>query len=333
MPGLLIAAGSNPETLANVTWAIRKHLEDSLIIDRILILVVQNRSTGTPQSNTVVGVDQLLEVVKEACGHPALEFRYARVSGDLQTAVPRKLIDGANEVGRENVVVDLTTGSKDLSSILYAAASFSRMDHIYYLNVQRDATGQFPLLWKQEAAESLYQVVQLAPLREGNELAAQSFFDLVYYADLLSDINSRSPEQLLYETRLAVGQLQSALSHFFARKQDLLAAMRSIGAAREDIHKLVIATVNSIDQQAQITDPKQLTDWCKRRRKAAESASMANQLDAVPGLIVLDSTLETLRQWRNAAAHKRPPTFDVLSVRVALVTAIHLLDTVMRIAK
>jgi hypothetical protein len=314
---LLIAVGGpNLDTFTNVLWALNRRLSGQLSIEKVLVLEV-----GDPRTD----LGELARRIGTALGREA-ELRVRRLDRDLQTMIPESLVAGAREVGRAGLVVDLTTGTKAVSAILYACGSFSQLEHLYYVNVHKKGPA-FPQLWAEAETERSYELVALAPLRDVRELASQSYFDLVFYVEHLAAVEDRAPLDVRDEVHRATNQLRVALPLFFRNPPDYLSAMRAIGTAGEELVGLILKTVERLEPAKAPVDGRKLGQWSDEFRERARKGGPATAMSAIPGALVLDTAARTLQHWRNAAAHKHPPRFSLFEVRTAMHTCIELLQT------
>jgi hypothetical protein len=320
--GLLVAVGGpNLDTFTNILCALSRQVRSHLSIDKVLVL---ETTEGRQQ------YAELRERVRLALGRDA-ELRIRTVSNDLlQTIIPRVLVDGGREVGRDALIVDLTTGPKTVTAVLYACASFSQLEHLYYISVSKKGSS-FVQLWAESEPEQYYKAVVLAPIKDVQELASQSFFDLVYYIEKLGKIDERAPARLAPEVRHATDQLRTALPLFFGNPPHFRSAMQAIGNAGEHIVGLILEVVKRIDPAGAPATATKLVDWSQKYRKDAKDGSVPPFALAIPGTHVLDTASRTLLNLRNAAAHGSPVQFSASEVRVAMSIALNLLETVLAV--
>jgi hypothetical protein len=324
--GLLIVAGNNTATVGNIIWVLDQALAGRIRIEKVLILDVAD-------ADQRVDISRFHEVIPRALGRKP-QLRHQEVEGELQTTLPSILIDAVNEVGREGVVVDLTSGTKACSAVLYACASFSQLPHLYYVNVHRSPDRTFPQLWTSSLAENAgrYELIQLPPLKDVQALAAQSYFDLIFYVDRLDKIDGAAPPRLRQTILQATQQLRTALPLFFRNPPDYLSAMRAIGTAGESIQLLLPDVVAMIDPHLAPCLRGSIGNWGRQYREAIRGGTARPEFAAIGGTLVIDSQVYLLKNWRNAAAHKSPPAFGISEVRTAMHAALNLLETILAAA-
>lgn len=350
VPGLLFVTGGNIDTLSNVMWALRIHVRDCVRLQKVVVLDLADGGRS-------VDAVPIVERVRLILG-PSSEVRFRHIRDDPQTAIARLVVDGARELGRDALVVDLTTGNKTTSAILYACASFSQLHHLYYVSVHQRTDSSFPRLWEERADDTttmsmeLYDVAQLPTLREVKELTAQSYFDLIYYADQLDTMDATSPANIAASVRQVTNQLRSCLPLFFGNPPQELAAMRVIGVALESALGLLRSAL-ALAQPAPTQLPrlhasrptppgkkgqtdayspaelyKALDMGANQLRKLARcSGTGASFVKQVPGILTIDALASVVHWWRNAASHPDPPEFGLHDVRVALLVTLHMLQT------
>lgn len=323
---LLIAAGPNRGTLTNVLFSINHYIGSTHDIDKVLMLDIQDSGPATASLSS----EGIYESAKQALNRD-VEVRQRKIDSDAQVMIPRIVVDGAREVGRTNVIVDITSGNKTASAILYASASFCRLEHIYYVNVQRNPSG-FPNLWEEPEPQKHFTVINLAPLQEVQHLAALSHFDLIYYFDTLDRLDSVASNLVRNEVKEVTHHIRSSLRLFFELR-DNLASMQAIGTATEHAIGIVWALVNSIDEKASITSNTNLKEWNDSLRKKLKQRSGPDFSRQSPMTHSLDFAVEILINWRNAAKHRYPPNFSAQDVRTAMNLIIDLLEAVVLLVR
>jgi hypothetical protein len=330
-PALFIASGVNRDSFTNALWALARHLSPGLRIDKVLVL--ESSDTKEPMRPD----DERDKYFREIRDHMLLaldrdvELRIRILPADLQAVMPRLVVDGVKEMGRDAVVIDLTTGTKTMTAVLYACASFARLDHLYKVSVRPKPDGKFAQLWTEPQPDQWYTVEKLDSLKDVQPLASQSFFDLVAYNDELTEIDGRAPEDFVEEVQLATNFLRMALPLMFGNPPAYRQAVHAIGMARESINGLIVKTVEKLDPTALGLKLDDLDKWAKGFRKALKEGTSPLLAASVPGVLALDCTMDTLRHWRNYSAHAYPTQFGISEVRVAMSTAIHLLETVITV--
>jgi hypothetical protein len=320
--GLMVASSGNVDTFTNVLWAINKHLSDFLRIEKLLLL-----DTGDATLD-FAGLQQRAHMVLGR----AVEMRVKPLGDDSQWLIPRVVVDGANEVGRDGLVVDLTTGTKTVSAILYACASFSQLRHLYYVSVERGEKG-FYNLWLEPDAEKKHKLSALSPLEDVHELASHSFFDLIFYREELDKIDKRVKlgSDLAASVQEVTNYLRTALPHFFSKNPDYLSAMRSIGAARERLQPIVLQAACLINNTEEPKTLRQLDEWSEQYRDSRLGVGSSETGRAIAGTFVLDAGLRLLQSWRNRASHPPPPEFTQSDIRTAIAVTVTLLEAVVAV--
>jgi hypothetical protein len=321
---LLIATGPNKGTLTNVLYAINKRISATHQIEKLLIIDIEEVGGG----GSGLSWEDILESGRLALQRD-IEVRKRKLSGDLQSLIPRLLVDGAKEVGRDNVVVDITSGNKTASAILYATASFCRLNHIYYVSVSKRQQG-FANLWEETEPEKLFTVINLAPLRDVQHLAALSHFDLIFYLDTFDRLDSEASDAVSAELREVTHHLRSSLRLFFELR-DNLASMQALGTATEHLIGLIYQMVNAVDAGAKIDKLTALKSWSDQLRKDLSAKSGPDYSRQYPITHALDHSAELLRNWRNASKHTNPPTFSGQEVRTAVNLVISLLEAIVKL--
>lgn len=128
-----------------------------------------------------------------------------------------------------NVVVDLTAGPKFITSLLYAAANFCRIEQIYYFLLKG---GKYNVSFE-ELTDGDYEYLSLAPFssRSLEDLSRRSFIDLIFY---LKDIDDLIDEYLEVAPSLAEmieQSLKFAVQTYF--RGDYKSTVRHVGTMLE----------------------------------------------------------------------------------------------------
>jgi hypothetical protein len=314
---LLITSAGNLQTFSNVLVGLSSHLGDRSPIGKILLL-----NEETADSRQGISNDAYQNLAESILGSD-VELRLRKLSSDPRSTIASLVVDGAREVGRELLIIDLTAGSKLISAVLYASASFAQIEHLYYVKVERIG-GIFANLAELPDPKSHCEIQTLSPLREVKDLGSQCYFDLLFYDALLDDLDARGEVAGLQEVSSVTVHLRNALHHFFSNPGRYLDAIRAIGVAREILQGLMAEALTKRMGKSEPLKLKKIEEWANVYRSDSE-AGRINPI--IPEFLVLDLMLNTLRHWRNAAMHKPGAQFSGSNVRVAIIIIIELIDT------
>lgn len=118
--------------------------------------------------------------------------------------------------GRERLIVDLTNGTKNMSCLLYAAASLIRIPNLFFLLVNRASQGASVL--PSDIPDGHVKVELLDPMKNTRTIGKAGLFDICYYKDQFETCLGQFKQQKLRNSFLR-GQLGStilsAVDHYF----------------------------------------------------------------------------------------------------------------------
>lgn len=175
MKTLIIAGSTNVDNMANVFYVANKYFGK---IKRIFIL-------DTPEA--LKEIKKRTKYIHEIIGGDAIVISRTVKDEEVQKIVPQIVSEALSSTegdAEENVVVDLTNGKRRVTTVLYAAASLSKIQNIFYLFVP-------PQNWAKryyELTESDYEIQKYEPLTEVSELEQSSYFELIFYKDEMNNL-------------------------------------------------------------------------------------------------------------------------------------------------
>ena len=200
---LLITGGTRKfAPLRNALCALHRKLG----FDIEAIWLVDNEETARYFCDNV-------EKIKETLGKrdimvASLEVReddaFEKIPGFMSRFILRDISE------RDSIIVDLTAGPKFITSLLYAAANFCRINHIYYFLIKKEEKTKVPF---EELREEDYEYLLLPPFSSESlySLTRRSYLELIFYMkeveDLVSDYSCEAPnlaEKIDQSLRFAV---------------------------------------------------------------------------------------------------------------------------------
>ena len=149
--------------------------------------------------------------------------------------VPKVILDAAKEVGKANLILDLTAGEKDITGSLYTSACLAEIENTIYVDVRRDPVSR-TFYTVQRSDKNILDKVSIIKFKSINEierLASLNMKDFIFYKKYLeSVIPDRDESTLLH--------FQNAIASYFKRDQDAYRnCIRDIGLINEQTLKRI----------------------------------------------------------------------------------------------
>ena len=163
-----------------------------------------------------------------------VEVRFVPIV-DYGRDIPQTILKAVKEVGKENLVLDLTSGKKDITGILYTAACISEIENMIYIDVCRDAeTGEFHSLSKSDPEiVKKVKLTKFETISEIENLASLNHMDFIIYKKSVQEILPDRNHD--YHVKF-----EHAIDYYFGR--DYQNCIREIGLLNESIVKRLAAS-------------------------------------------------------------------------------------------
>lgn len=154
---------------------------------------------------------------------------------DYGKDIPKAILKTVKDVEKENLVLDLTSGKKDITGILYTAACISEIENMIYIDVGRDeSTGEFYSLSKSDAGiASKVKLTKFETISEIENLASLNHMDFILYKKSVQEILPDRNHD--YHVKF-----EHAIDAYFDRKYEN--CIREIGLLNESIVKRLAAS-------------------------------------------------------------------------------------------
>ena len=98
---------------------------------------------------------------------------------DLHQEIPKLLSEQLRIYDKDKIIVDLTNGTKYISSILYASASLSKIGNLFFLFVPKEKQNELP----ENLNEDDYIIDLISPLEGLESIGEHAYFEIIYYKD------------------------------------------------------------------------------------------------------------------------------------------------------
>lgn len=309
---LLITGGTrNFAPLRNALCA----LQQELGLDIEAVWLVDNEETFNHFCDNA-------DKIKETLGNrnvmiASLEVTESDASEKIPDFMSKFVLRDVSE--NNNVIVDLTTGPKFITSLLYAAANFCRINHIYYF-LLKGGKREVPF---EELSDKDYEYVLLPPFSSESlyNLGRRSYLELIYYLkeveDLVEDYSYHAPglaEKIDQGLRFAVR------SYF---EEDYKGSIRSVGGLLEMWAERLYCFWKEHDMLSRYRPPAEhskpprgswgfhtfmMKSLFSKLQKSSEGEHVdgfdERLLEDALRIATVNDLLETVRPFRNLASHK-----------------------------
>jgi len=247
-----------------------------------------------------------------------IEIREKKLYQNIHLLLPDILVKCLKQFSKNEIVVDLTNGTKEISSVLYMAASLSKIENIIYVTVKSDKDNNFVKLKEiSENKKQYYIVKKFEPIQDIVTLGKNNYFDLLFYQDMMNAILESFSEK--YQNDIIGWKLNiiNGLENYFSGKKKYRNAIQNFGLFLEGYSALVL---NKLKQFPEYKDSKSLTDvfskYFDEIRKNHQKRNFFN--DERDYNFSTDTLFKIAREYRNAASHENPLEFDELDVQICI---------------
>lgn len=186
------------------------------------------------------------EKVLTALNLNEIELRRKKIH-NYATDIPNTIVSAIHEVGKNNIVLDLTNGKRDITGSIYTVASICEIENMIYIEVYRQNNGKdfYELSTNDITINNKYHLTKFKPLDEMENLASLNFMEFIAYKKNIANIKYENNCQKL---ELYCEHLNNAIEFYFQSKTDQ--CIRNIGIVNEElvglISKILAEKYNSI---------------------------------------------------------------------------------------
>ena len=242
-------------------------------------------------------------LVKEVA--TGVEVRFVPIA-DYAKDIPQAILRAVKDVGKANLVLDLTSGKKDITGILYTAACISEIENMIYIDVRRDvSTGDFHSLSATDSdIEQKVNLTKFETISEIENLASLNHMDFIIYKKSIQEIlpeNDEIPNNEDYHVKF-----NHAIDYYF--RKEYQNCIREIGLLNESIMKRLADAFSTLFEEACPKGMRNLDIIMKLQMKYEECADPKRR----DGKVGLQKAYERLH-----------PVFDHFPAIFEMVSAIH----------
>ena len=189
--------------------------------------------------------------IQEKLGLDSIEIRYKKIQSEAEQ-IPDIIGDAIREIGlKEKIIIDLTTGKKEMTGSLYTAGTLSGIDNMVYVDVKKNKeSGKFYSLWKKGPIDGAFQLRKFQPLKELKTLAFSNDIEFVFYKENINSINNHNDVVL----NKLIEYFSNAVRFYFSNdkkgeKENLSSCVRNIGMFNEKLIGIIYAYFEKVFEE------------------------------------------------------------------------------------
>lgn len=169
------------------------------------------------------GCDLLLERI----GGEDIEIRRKTVKTPA-IDIPQIILSAVKEVGKENLILDLTVGKKDITGFLYTAACISELRNTIYVDVLRNpqTSNFYNLEIDDKTIDQKIKITQFQAIQEIENLASLNCMDFILYKKSIDEFVPKCDENNF-------SRFHHAIDSYFAKEHKN--CIRDIGEINENL--------------------------------------------------------------------------------------------------
>lgn len=336
-----MSGNPNLSTIIGVTYlANKKYRNENKKIEKVLFI------------DTTKSLDpRRSEFIKKCiCRSVSIEAIELKIE-EFHQNIPKLISEQLKLYPRSEIIVDLTNGTKYVSSILYASASMAKIENLFFLDTPREIVQTFPSV-ESDDSDSIKKIEDFLknnykeefisiykPLENLDSLEKYNHFEIIYYgeeAKRLVEIIERLElgNELFKET---IGShLNSAIDDYFNGKYGN--SIRTLGLIVEHLTKEIARKLKDLpdpDLKKEIKNKsgiKAIEPFCNDiRNKIKDGKNLKEYQEKLKSLRGLDHVINATKFYRNDNSHISltyiPPSTKEES-RLVLINTLYFLDLI-----
>ena len=277
-------------------------------VDKISFLRTIEFNSDMIYGGKTITINDFYQKIKEEVGSDCVEIR-ERVVFNYAQDIPNVIMDGVKEVGKNNIIIDLTCGKKDITGSLYMAASIVQITNMIYVEVFRNNAG-FPILNRNyyEDMKNNFNMIRYESLKEIENIASLNGMDFIYYKKNIQEIR-QAIKSLKME--LFCNHLEHVVDEYFSGSEDNYRnAIRTLGLINEEVLNSIKTELLLFYKELKIkeTDSRKSLNLVASLEKiyqnkdtpSSQKKILAPFFSSVP---IAYEIFETIRIYRNIASH------------------------------
>ena len=241
---LIIPSNKNGDTLLNILSIIFDEKAKSIykLPDIRKITFLETDSLNENENIIVIRGEvfsqpEAYKKMLNMLGLKGMEIRVKELV-DYVKDIPEVLMSAVNETGdQDQVVLDLTNGTKEITGTLYMAGTICGIKQMIYVQVKRNEEGKFYQLYEKGEKLDLFDLTTFKALEDIQILASMNGIEFVMYKKKIEALRNNR-HSFLWES--ICSRLDDAVNYYFGfNDSDALHAIQSIGLLNEALIKII----------------------------------------------------------------------------------------------
>ena len=277
------------------------------LVDKITFLVTADFSSTIVFRKEEIPVSAFLDHIRNELKGDCVEIRQRMISNYAKD-IPRVIMDGIKEAGKDAIIIDLTCGKKDITGSLYTTASISQIRNMVYIDVPR-FNGVFPEFTRDYASmKGKFTLTRYESMDEIENLASLNEMGFIYYKKNIQEIRPAIPDS---KVELYCDQIERAVEKYFSEKDSgYRDAIRELGLINEELmpalgkalhEKYAYLGLKPFKPERSMDTIRELEGrFLAKGTKPEELQALREVFDRNPAIFEM---LEILRIYRNRSSH------------------------------
>ena len=309
---LFIPLSKNADSMSNIINIVfcDQYCSDKKLphVDKISFLATTEFDSEITYHGKTMTTSDYCQIIRQEIGDDCVEIRQRAISSYARD-IPKVIMDGVKEVGKENIIIDLTCGKKDITGSLYTTASIGQISNMIYVEVPR-VDGEFPVFDRNdyEYMQGKFNMTRYESLDEIEKIASQNGMDFIFYKKNIQEIR-QSISSLKIDSFCT--QLENVVEGYFSGNEDNYRnAIRTLGLINEDIIFSIATELSMHSENMGIKsyNPKKSLNFIAELEKIYSEKKTPDEkkqlleplFSQIPTAYEL---FETIRIYRNRASH------------------------------
>ena len=309
---LFIPLSNNADSMRNIINIVfcDQYCSDNKLphVDKISFLATTELDSDIMCHGERMTANDFCQLIRQDIGDDCVETRQ-RVVSSYARDIPKVIMDGVKEVGKENIIIDLTCGKKDITGSLYTTASIGQISNMIYVEVPR-VDGVFPVFNRNdyEYMRGKFNMTRYESLDEIEKIASLNGMDFIFYKKNIQEIR-QSISSLKIDAFCT--QLENVVEEYFSGNEvDYRNAIRTLGLINETIVGSIAAElfkryenmgIKPYNPKKSLNTVAELETIYHRKETPDEKKKLLDPLfSQIPTAYEL---FETIRIYRNRASH------------------------------
>ena len=297
------------KNIINIVFCNQYCIDNQLpYVDKINFLATVDFASDIMYQGKKITGNDFCQLIRQELGADCVEIRQ-RIVSSYAKDIPRVIMDGVREVGKENIIIDLTCGKKDITGSLYMTASIGNISNMIYVEVFR-VNDRFPVFDRNDYDDMLgnFNVMRYESLDEVEKIASLNGMDFIFYKKNIQEIR-QSISSL--KIKLFCVQLDYVVEEYFSgNESNYRNAIRTLGLINEEVINSIMVELHRscAELKSKEYNPKKSLNTLAELAKGYPKKYIQDKERQLPDLLfsklpTVYELFETVRIYRNRASH------------------------------